>query len=134
MSTFTKPQSKFRIPIDNSLDYFLPNIREKPNALVPLDISPISSKKGKIKQAYKNPYEYEINNFVLNSWQFEANVPVSALSLDQTDIHFIDTLDYLKQIVAKLKTEQELAVDLEGHIWRSFQVIFDDSFNSFFFF
>lgn len=121
-ANITKPQKKFRIPVDNTLNHFVPTITEKPNALTPLDTSPICSKKGKIIQGFRHPYEFEIDNFVLNVWQCTTSDPIVPKPLNQTDLIHIDTIERLQQFIDELKDEQEIAIDLEGHIRRSFQV------------
>lgn len=118
-----KPQEKFRVPVDNSFTHFTPNLINKPNALVPLDVGPICTKKGKILQSYKHPYEYEIENFTLTEWQCSYKNLIVPQPLEETELVYINSLKQLFDLVYDLKNEAEIAIDLEGHIKRTFQVI-----------
>lgn len=116
-----RPQITYSIVVDNSSEPFEPRIQTKPNALIPLDLTPL--KKGRNNFiSYPNPYEYEINAFQLNNWQTEKQTPILPKRLRDTPYIFIDSNRRLKKLVTELKKEREIAVDLEGHIRRSFLV------------
>lgn len=116
-----RPQITYNIVVDNSSSPFEPRIQSKPNSLVPLDLTPL--KKGRSGFiSYPNPYEYEINAFQLNNWQLEKQIPILPKRLRDTPYIFIDSNRRLKKLVTELKKEREIAVDLEGHIRRSFLV------------
>lgn len=115
-----RPQVTYNIVVDNSLRPFEPRILTKPNALVPLDVTPV--KKGRSYYSYPHPYEVEINAFQINEWQLEKATPILPKKLRDTPLTFIDSNRRLKKLVMELKKEREIAVDLEGHIRRSFLV------------
>lgn len=115
-----RPQITYNIIVDNSPDPFEPRIQSKPNATVPLDLTPI--KKGRGNTIYPHPYECEINAFQVNDWQLERTAPIMPKRLRDTPYTFIDSNRRLKKLVTELKKEREIAVDLEGHIRRSFLV------------
>lgn len=118
-----KPQDKFRVPVDNSKHPFVPRIKSKPNALVPLDVSAGYSKRGRLVNGCPHPYEHEINSLTFSDDQIKKCVPVDWLPLDETPLRFIDTVDQLTAVVETLKLCTEIAVDLEGHTRRSFLVM-----------
>lgn len=116
-----RPQLTYNIVVDNSSEAFEPRIQTKPNALVPLDLTPM--KKGRNGYiSYPHPYDCEINAFQLNDWQLEKAAPKMPKRLRDTPYVFIDSNRRLKKLVTELKKEREIAVDLEGHIRRSFLV------------
>lgn len=117
-----KPQDKFRIPVDNSENPFVPRINSKPNALVPLDVSQVFSKRGRLVKSSSHPYDFEISSLTFSEDQFNKCDPISWLPLEATPLKFVDTIDQLKTLVEKLKSCTEIAVDLEGHTRRSFLV------------
>lgn len=117
-----KPQDKFRVPVDNSKHPFVPRIISKPNALVPLDESSGFSKRGHLVNACPHPYEHEIKLLAFSEDELKKCDPVNWLPLDETPLHFVDTIDQLTAVVEKLKSSTEIAVDLEGHTRRSFLV------------
>lgn len=117
-----KPQEQFRVPIDNSLNYFIPRIKFKPNALTPLDTSPIYSKRGRILIKSQHPYKYEIDSFELASWQLRVQKPINPTRLQDDLPIFVDTYHKLVNMLKELRMCREIAIDLEGHIRRSFLV------------
>lgn len=116
-----KPQVTYNIVVDNTSDIFEPRIQNKPNALVPLDLSSIKRGRGGY-YSYSHPYECEINAFQLNDWQLEKSPIQLSKRLRDTPCIFIDSNRRLKKLVTELKKEREIAVDMEGHIRRSFLV------------
>lgn len=117
-----KPQDKFRIPVDNSKHPFVSRIKSKPNALVPLDVSAMFSKRGRLVNSCWHPYEYEINALTFTDDQIKKCDPIDWLPLNETPLQFVDTIEQLSGVVEKLKLCTEIAVDLEGHTRRSFLV------------
>lgn len=116
-----RPQVAYGISIDNSPDPFEPRIQTKPNAVVPLDLTPLKKGRGGFI-IYPHPYECEINAFQVNNWQLQRCAPTLPKRLRETTYTFIDSNRRLKRLVTELKKEREIAVDLEGHIRRSFLV------------
>lgn len=117
-----KPQDTFCVPVDNSRNPFVPRIKSKPNALVPLDVSPAFSKRGRILKNGSHPYEYEINSLTFPEDQIKKCEPINWLPMEQTPLRFVDTVEQLITVVEQLKMCTEIAVDLEGHTRRSFLV------------
>lgn len=117
-----KPQDKFRIPVDNSKQPFVSRIKSKPNALVPLDVSAMFTKRGRLANSCWHPYEYEINALSFSEDQIRKCDPTDWLPLNETPLQFVDTIEQLTDVVEKLKLFTEIAVDLEGHTRRSFLV------------
>lgn len=117
-----KPQDKFRIPVDNSENPFVPRITSKPNALVPLDVSKLYSKRGLLVKGSPHPYEFEISSLTFPEDQINKCDPINWLPLEATPLQFVATIGQLKTVVEKLKSCAEIAIDLEGHTRRSFLV------------
>lgn len=118
-----KPQLKFRIPVDNSDYAFIPRITIKPNALIPLDTSPIENKKGRIIEWARHPYQHEIDALGYGEDDdYSQLVPVEPLPLTETPLTFIDKMDDLRELVDKLQKCNEIAVDLEENCIRSYLV------------
>lgn len=118
-----KPQLKFRVPVDNNDYPFIPRISVKPNAIIPLDTSPIENKKGRIIEWARHPYEIEIDALGYGE-DFDSSkiVPIEPLPLDETPLTFIDKLDDLHKLVDNLQKCTEIAVDLEENCIRSYLV------------
>lgn len=117
-----KPQQKFRVPPDNSEWPFAPRIKEKPNALIPLDVSPIENKKGKIIQPHRHPYQFEIDALEYDEAECGNVEAVEPLPLQVTALTFIDDVAGLRHLVQVLQDCTEIAVDLEENCIRSFLV------------
>lgn len=117
-----KPQQKFRVPPDNTDWPFMPRIKVKPNALIPLDVSPIETKKGKIIQPYRHPYQFEIDALEYDEAKCGVVQVVEPLPLQVTALTFIDDVIGLRQMVQVLQDCTEIAVDLEENCIRSFLV------------
>ena len=136
-----KPQISFKDKIDNSLNAFVPKIKEKPNALIPLEqvfsvmsnssdhanehieahLGTIGRSSGQKPSQYPHPYEYEIDNFKYVPRQLESTAPIVYLPLESTPCTWVDTPLKLKEMLEKLKKATEIAVDLEHHSQHSFQ-------------
>lgn len=117
-----KPQDKFRTPVDNSKHPFVSRIESKPNALVPLDASSMFSKRGHLVNNSWHPYEYEISALTFSDEQIKKCDPINWWPLNETPLHFIQTVEQLKSVIEKLQLCTEIAVDSEGHTRRSFLV------------
>lgn len=117
-----KPQDKFRVPVDNSKHPFVSRITSKPNALVPLDVSAMFSKRGRLVNNSWHPYEYEISALTFSEDQIKKCDPINWRPLNETPLQFVNTIKQLAGLVEKLKICSEIGVDLEGHTRRSFLV------------
>ncbi|CAF2310522.1 unnamed protein product [Rotaria sp. Silwood2] len=125
-----KPQIKFTDKVDNNPQIpFIPKIRIKPNAIVPLPImlSQLDSRSfdtlllERHPELLLHPYFDEIEAFEPNENLLkEVKVQLSK-SLDETKYLFVDTPDKLKTMIDHIEIQSELAIDLEHHSYRSYQ-------------
>lgn len=116
-----RPQINFKTPVDNSNHPFVPRLTEKPNGLKPLAILPEYDETGNIS-TYLHPYEFELNKFEPKDEIFVKRKPIPYKPIDKTKFTFIDSLQMFKSLVTELSKVKEIAVDLEHHSYRSFQV------------
>ncbi|RUS26800.1 ribonuclease H-like domain-containing protein [Jimgerdemannia flammicorona] len=134
-----RPQLRFKDPPENSANTpWIRKIKEKPNALVPLDygcaspstMTPAMSSHilqtlgiGDELRSLPHPYEYEINNTTYPFHFFEQRPEQMYQPFDTTSATWVDTEEALVTMCRKLEGESEIAVDLEHHDYRSFQGI-----------
>ncbi|KAK9718818.1 exosome nuclease subunit [Basidiobolus ranarum] len=134
-----RPQLKFKDTVDNSASTpWIRIIKEKPNALVPLDYGlPSSLTQHKVSEALANhmknmgygdvtmslphPYEYELNHQPYPQHVMEAKPEQLYQPFDNTSATWVDTEEGLEQMMQRLEGVKEIAVDLEHHSYRSFQ-------------
>ncbi|BHF59344.1 Exosome component 10 [Sparganum proliferum] len=105
---------------DNSANPYRPFLKKKPNAIVPLESS-IKTDDPE-SEDYPHPYLQELEAFadkVANMTYTPALNPVPK-PLADTDFEFVDTQESLDRVISELKTEKEIAVDLEHHGYRTF--------------
>ncbi|KAI8061041.1 ribonuclease H-like domain-containing protein [Gongronella butleri] len=115
-ANIVRPQLRFTDKVDNAtLTPFVPKIKEKPNALVPLAL-PTSK-----HELAANPYIYEIDHFVPPKHLFESRDPVEPASFEGTEATWVDTQEGLMALLEHLDNAKEIAVDLEHHDYRSYQ-------------
>ena len=114
-----RPQLTFTDKIDNSAEPWQPRITEKPNALKPLD----SYLEGKGEQVFGHPYEFELNVFQVPKNQLEKRLPMKYKPLEESPLVIIDKEEDLTVLLNDLLTQNEIAIDLEHHSYRSFQGI-----------
>ncbi|SMN22963.1 similar to Saccharomyces cerevisiae YOR001W RRP6 Nuclear exosome exonuclease component [Maudiozyma saulgeensis] len=117
-----KPQLKFKTPIDNSESHpFHPLLKEKPNALIPLEESVVLVPgKEDEPEHYKHPYEYEIDHQEYNPEILKTEEPIPSTNWDESDAMWVDNTETLQQMITELKPFKELAIDLEHHDYRSY--------------
>eukprot|EP01103_Thecamoeba_quadrilineata_P014932 TRINITY_DN4571_c0_g1_i1.p1 TRINITY_DN4571_c0_g1~~TRINITY_DN4571_c0_g1_i1.p1 ORF type:complete len:850 (-),score=160.48 TRINITY_DN4571_c0_g1_i1:118-2667(-) len=120
-STLHRPQLKFSDPPDNSNQSFVPKLKHKPNALVPIEDYYAQVKTRHPQDKFPHPYEYEIDNFVYPTRMLVPRTEILYKSLDETRLTWIDTPEDLHSLANILNKETEFAVDLENHNYRSFQ-------------
>lgn len=147
-SNLLKPQRKFKEPVDNSTRPWVPRIRFKPHALVPLPSFPDASSEAasssaspmlsasvhahmnklgmtaeKRGQSFGNVYEQEIRK--IQYLKDHTTVCKEQLygSLKAVPCHWVDTEEALADMLDKLKGSPELAIDLEHHSHRSYMGI-----------
>ena len=123
-----KPQIKFADEIVNARGVpFRPRLLTKFHSSLPLDLREI--KHDDIEEDvvmpmtyFPHPYEHEIRALEYAPWQV---VDVSSIEPEMPaadrPFSFIDSETSLLKLIAELRHEQEVAVDLEHHSLRSFQ-------------
>lgn len=118
-----RPQVCFKTPVDNSNKTpFEPRIKYKPNSIKPLAVLPEYDPDGNI-EGYLHPYETELNKFEAPSSLLKQKDPLKPKRLEETPLMYVDTVKQLKQLMeTELVGVSELAVDLEHHSYRTFQV------------
>ncbi|KAJ2221157.1 exosome nuclease subunit, partial [Coemansia sp. RSA 485] len=143
-----RPQLSFKDVVDNSGSTpFVWKIREKPNALVPLEYglpgvdtkgTPLgdhlasmgmrsgnSMGKGEASDEVHldmpHPYEYEIKHQPTATQLFEEKPATSPKEWDNTPFEFVDTEEQLTEMMEHLRAANEIAIDLEHHNYRSYQ-------------
>ena len=135
-----KPQQRWRDEVDNSSRPFVPKLRSKPNAILPLelrleqpdesgrDLSPLSALGTAASSArpqpaawYANPYTPEINAFVPSEEQLSSGREQLYMPLHATPCTWVDTNAALQQLRARLVTVSEFAIDLECHAFRTYR-------------
>lgn len=115
-----KPQVRFKNPPDNTgLTPFVPKLKSKPFALVPLEIK--DNLVGEV--GFDQPYKHEIMHQPLPDFVCEKREPIISVDLESTEAEWVDDLAKLQKMIAELKLLQEIAVDLEHHDYRSYHGI-----------
>jgi len=128
----SRPQARWRSEVNNSDQPFVPKLRSKPNAIVPLQLVLTTASEevpgsmvinaGTTVPHYSNPYEHEIAAFEPNEMQL---TPPAAermyLPLHLTPCHWVDTEDALQELRTRLNGTSEFAIDLEAHSYRSYR-------------
>ncbi|KAK6735527.1 hypothetical protein RB195_018628 [Necator americanus] len=128
-----KPQKEygFESSIDNSLSPFIPKLRVKHHALrrtestgiVVVDQGCLNMKEVST-DCYAvgtiNPYQYEIQHFVVPEAQLKSSSPLPVQEMDLTPFTYINTKEGLEKLRDTLNSLKEFAVDLEHHEFRSY--------------
>ncbi len=74
-------------------------------------------------EGYLHPYETELNKFEVPSVLLQQKTPMKPKRLEETELMYVDNVKQLKQLMeTELVGVTELAVDLEHHSYRTFQV------------
>lgn len=116
----SKPQSSFKTPVDNTeLQPFVPRLKQKPYAIQPLATDLIAGTED-IPEHYAQPYGYEIDHREYGESIVVKSEPIPSQPWDSTEASWIDTVEKLNKMTAELKSETEIAVDLEHHDYRSY--------------
>lgn len=114
-----RPQDQFNEKIDNSYRPFEPIIRVKPNASVPLNLDVERDEQG--NEFYTHPYEYEIQQFHVDSSLLVCHDPIEPPDLNSTPIMKVETVQELEAMCQHIESQNEFAVDVEHHSYRSYQ-------------
>lgn len=117
-----RPQDSFEDEIDNSYRPFRPLIREKPNAIVPLNITLDRVDEHGIEY-YSHPYETEINQFNISAEFLAYRDPIEPTDINMSVIVLVETSEQLEEMCKTIEQENEIAVDVEHHSYRSYQGI-----------
>ncbi|KAI8922750.1 ribonuclease H-like domain-containing protein [Entophlyctis helioformis] len=135
-SHMSRPQSRFEAKVDNANTPFVPIIKYKPNARVPLDIDQSAAVSGLSSELETHlstlanshplartphPYRFEIENIEYPAVLFEQQSETLYGTMDSTPFTWVDTVEQLESLCSLLDVAQEIAVDLEHHDYRSFQ-------------
>ncbi|XP_063676730.1 exosome complex component 10-like [Bolinopsis microptera] len=130
-----RPQLRWKVKPDNTSVPFVPNIKHKPNAKVPLpeiyksllndgqDINLtvfLKSARGDQNVDYPHPYQHELETLDLRPWQHELGLKQEPKEVKDTPLTIIDQPDQIPDLVRKLEQAKEIAVDLEAHSYRSY--------------
>ncbi|KAI1717473.1 3'-5' exonuclease domain-containing protein [Ditylenchus destructor] len=115
-----KPQTMFSDAIINADAPFVPKLREKVNAME-------RKLKGGLRIIdeesieQEHPYLYELDHFSIPTHQLiPPSQEKAALPVEDTDCVLIDSESALIKFVEDLNNENEFAVDVEHHSYRSF--------------
>ncbi|KAF9265330.1 hypothetical protein L218DRAFT_167220 [Marasmius fiardii PR-910] len=121
-SNLPKPQLVFKRQPDNSNTPWRPSLSHKYNAQVPLgyqyhdsDMSVDADTTLKL-----HPYRYEITHTPYPPHMFKQSTPISPCPFDSTTFKWVDTVSELNSMIEDLRKEQEIAVDLEHHSYRTY--------------
>ncbi|QSZ31408.1 hypothetical protein DSL72_000973 [Monilinia vaccinii-corymbosi] len=116
-----KPQLAFEVKPDNEdTSPWLPLLKTKPHAKVPLEDSLGMMKNEFDQKQYKHPYETEILQLQYPKAMFEKAEPIKYLPIESTSATFVDTYEGVLEMLEELKSATEIAVDLEHHDTRSY--------------
>eukprot|EP00750_Incisomonas_marina_P028406 INCI6706.1.p1 GENE.INCI6706.1~~INCI6706.1.p1 ORF type:complete len:1042 (-),score=174.53 INCI6706.1:1639-4764(-) len=139
-----RPQDKFKTPPDNSNEPFVPRLKNKPNAVVPLDIfledppeafsssveasldahlSTLGADASRVPRRYCHPYSHELLQLEYCPRQYQRRDPQKYEPIDTTEYTWVDTAEALAEMNAHIcdsRNVHEVAVDLEHHSYRSF--------------
>ncbi|KAF8334683.1 ribonuclease H-like domain-containing protein [Cantharellus anzutake] len=125
-----KPQLHFNTPVNTANDYgpWKPKIEIKYHASVPLDYIPEPNSESldtqeDLRIAALHPYHYEITHLQYPDHIYnppESPVKPTQSPFENTPFKFVSTVAELDDILAALKTVQEIAIDLEHNDLRSY--------------
>lgn len=75
-------------------------------------------------ETYLHPYEVELMKFEPPPDQLKPVKPTKPKSIDDTQLVYVDKPSHLQTLLSDLSGVREIAVDLEHHSYRTFQVNF----------
>lgn len=116
-----KPQLAFlNKPAQHETGPWKPLLRSKPHAIVSLEdsLGPITDSQQ--QKQFRHPYETEIKQLQYSYGLYKKADPIPYLPVESTSATFVDTYDAVLEMLAELKTADEIAVDLEHHDARSY--------------
>ncbi|KAK7529893.1 exosome complex exonuclease-like protein Rrp6 [Phyllosticta citribraziliensis] len=116
-----KPQSLFEhAPTNDKSELWKPLLTSKPHATVPLDQSLVLGTGEDGRSLYQNPYTTEISNYQFPPSVYTKADPIPYTPFESTTATFVDTPEALDAMLAELKKEKVIAIDLEHHDQRSY--------------
>ncbi|XP_077286716.1 exosome component Rrp6 [Arctopsyche grandis] len=111
-----RPQLLFRKPVDNTRTPWKPQLAFKHNKIA-------SANDASYLDEYRHPYAPELHSYnpppEFLRPQLTTNIRYKSFA--ETPYEFIDTEAQLNDLLRRLETATEIAVDLEHHSYRSFQ-------------
>jgi exosome complex exonuclease RRP6 len=119
-----RPQLRFPDQVDNTYAPFIRKITYKPNAKVDLNYGMEnahgnSGSEELVEQPH--PYEYEIKHLEYPKRMFHHTPEQLYTTFDMTTPIWVDTEEALVDMCRTLEMQQEIAIDLEHHSYRSYQ-------------
>lgn len=117
-----KPQLNFKNPVDNTeLNPFKPLLREKVHGLKDSEmVFKLTPEQDDLPAHHPHPYEYEIDMQEYNPKILQKSEPLPSTSWEKTEAIWVDNIEGLKDMLKKLSSATEVAVDLEHHDYRSY--------------
>ncbi len=141
-SNVKRPQLQFPDKVDNSLTaVFVPLLKTKPNATVPLDLVPkpiVKENSNQINshviklgfvpetivqgpcQYYDHPYQKELEQYEPTDDQLKTVTVTKPKPYKETNLVFVDDKEKLQELKNKLDNVDEIAIDLEAHSYRTY--------------
>lgn len=124
----SKPQAAFSTPIDNSETHpFKPLLKLKPHALISLEECMQLEKPEQDDNTeeidpefYPQPYKHEISVQPYPESILEERAPIPSRDWAGTQATYVDSVHALNEMLSKLRTVSEIAIDLEHHDYRTF--------------
>ncbi|KAI8373901.1 ribonuclease H-like domain-containing protein [Blakeslea trispora] len=112
-----RPQMKFKDAVDNSSSTpFERKIKYKPHALIPLDSTSTAEDK-----SLPHPYVHEIQQLEYPERMFVSTEPEMYKPFESASMIWVDKEETLLEMLKELEGQEEIAVDLEHHNYRSYQ-------------
>lgn len=113
-----RPQDQFIDKIDNGFGPFVPIIKDKPNATVPLSMYAKCDEHNNLY--YDHPYSREIEQFQVDPELLILRDPIEPPNLHSAPIIMVESLKELEDMCSHIEAQQEFAVDVEHHSYRSY--------------
>ncbi|TCD63167.1 exosome nuclease subunit [Steccherinum ochraceum] len=120
-SYLPKPQALFKRKVNNAnYSTSSASLRHKYNAQVPLGYRISDTGADEAAVVSSHPYQYEIKHMRYPPQLFRYAEPVPVKSFEETPFVWVDTAAQLADLLDKLRTVTEFAVDLEHHSYRTY--------------
>lgn len=122
-----KPQDSFEKAFDNSYDNpFRPTLTDKPFAQKALKIEelPVVNVDPNVIAPityYSHPYDIELRRLMYPEWQLADPNSIQITTPSELSFDYIDTINALQSVLVDLQESKEIAIDVQNHMYRSFQ-------------